>query len=405
MLSAALLSCGVAFGTVVPAAHADPGSPSGPESCADGQAPPSANVPSEEPGPGDSAPEPLPVPEEPVGGERMAECGVVLPDGAPEPPDEATASAWMVSDLESGDVLAASDPHARHRPASLIKVLLAATAIDELGPDEIVTAAEDDIAQVCTCVGLVEGEDYTVEDLLTAALIHSGNDAAHALGNALGGIPEALDAMNALAERLQALDTRAATTSGLDGPGMSSSAYDLSVIFRYALGQAPFNEAIRTRTMDFTVEPDEEPVTLYNDNRLLNSYEGFLGGKTGYTNAARHTYLGAAQREHATVAVVLLDAETRPVPVPEQASALLDYGFELAESEVEPVGELASATRPASEHDAAAQEGAQPPQDADGATASGAGSGVGPVVATIVALLALLGIIALRRENKQVSRR
>ncbi|SNR37973.1 D-alanyl-D-alanine carboxypeptidase (penicillin-binding protein 5/6) [Haloechinothrix alba] len=405
MLSSALLTCAIAFGPVAPAAHADPGSPSGPESCANRQAPPSADVPSEEPAPGESAPEPLPVPEEPVGGERMAECGVVLPDGAPDPPEEATASAWMVSDLESGDVLAASDPHGRHRPASLIKVLLAATVIDEVDPDEVVTATEEDVAQVCTCVGLVEGEDYTVEDLLTAALIHSGNDAAHALGNALGGIPEALDAMNTLAERLQAFDTRAATTSGLDGPGMSSSAYDLSVIFRYALGQAPFNEAVRTSTMDFSVEPDEEPVTLYNDNRLLNSYEGFLGGKTGYTNAARHTYLGAAQREHATVAVVLLHAEARPIPVPEQASALLDYGFDLAEGDYDAVGQLASVTRPESEPDVAVQEGAQPPHDDDATSASGAGSALGPVIATVVALLALLGIIALRRENKQVPRR
>ncbi|MDV6012990.1 peptidase M15 [Haloechinothrix sp. LS1_15] len=325
--------------TGVPAAQADPGTPEPPEPCSNHETPPGPISPSEEPAPGEDPPDPLPVPEEPIGGERLGECGEVLPPEVPGPPEEITAAAWMISDLDSGEVLAARDPHGRHRPASLIKVLLAATVVDELDPDETVIASEDDTDQVCTCVGLVTDEEYTVEDLLTGTLIHSGNDAAHALGSALGGKREALEAMNGLATRLMALDTRAATTSGLDGPGMTSSAYDLSLIFRHALEQPRFVEAIGTRNLDFTLE-DDESISLYNDNRLLGSYEGFIGGKTGYTNAARHTYMGAAERGDRRVAVVLLHAEQRPVPVHEQAAAALDYGFALAGEGVAPVGEL-----------------------------------------------------------------
>src|SRR5699024_4382068 len=80
---------------------------------------------SEVPAPGSTAPAPLPVPDTPVGGERLGACGDVLPDGAEPPPPELGADAWVLADLDSGRVLAARDPHGRHRPASTIKVLLA----------------------------------------------------------------------------------------------------------------------------------------------------------------------------------------------------------------------------------------------------------------------------------------
>ncbi|MFC7617783.1 D-alanyl-D-alanine carboxypeptidase family protein [Actinokineospora soli] len=295
---------------------------------------------SEEPKPGEPSPQPLPVPTEPVGGTRMGECGLVLPPGAPALPGAVNAAAWTITDVKTGAVLAAKDPHARERPASLIKVLLAIVVVRELRPEQVVVGTQEDAAQEGTRIGVGPGGEYTVEQLLNALLMRSGNDVAHALARALGGVDVALDKMNALAAELGALDTRAATPSGLDGPGMSTSAYDIALIFREALEHDEIAEAISTRSMDFPGYGERPGFMVYNDNRLWDAYDGFTGGKTGFTDSARHTYLGSAERGGRQLAVVLLRGEPNPDPLARQAALLLDYGFDLVDAGQKPVGEL-----------------------------------------------------------------
>lgn len=295
---------------------------------------------SEEPKPGQPSPQPLPVPAEPVGGTRMGECGLVVPQDAPDLPGEVSAASWVVADLDSGDVLAAKDPHARERPASLIKALLAIVVIRELRPDQVVVGTADDANQEGTRVGIGAGGRYTVRELLHALVMRSGNDVAHALARELGGVETALEKMNALARELGAFDTRAATPSGLDGPGMSTSAYDIGLVFRAAMRHREFAEAIGTRTMEFPGFGGKPAFKIQNDNRLMGRYRGFLGGKTGFTDDARHTYLGSAERGDKRIVVVLLRGEPNPAPLADQAAKLLDFGFALAEDETRPVGEL-----------------------------------------------------------------
>jgi serine-type D-Ala-D-Ala carboxypeptidase (penicillin-binding protein 5/6) len=294
---------------------------------------------SEEPPPGVPSPKPLPVPEDPIGGTRMGECGVVQPEGSAAPPS-VTAATWVISDIDSGQVLAAKNPHARERPASLIKVLLAIVVIRELRPETVVTGTQEDANQEGTSVGIGPGGQYTVDQLLHALVMRSGNDAAWALARALGGPEIALEKMNALAQELGALDTRAATPSGLDGPGMTTSAYDQSLIFRAAMQHEEFANAAKTRKIDFPGYANRAGFQVSNDNTLLGTYEGFLGGKTGFTDDSRHTYVGAAERDGRRLAVVLLRGEKNPAPLPDQGADLLDYGFTLAAAKAKPVGEL-----------------------------------------------------------------
>jgi D-alanyl-D-alanine carboxypeptidase (penicillin-binding protein 5/6) len=310
--------------------------------CQGRQVPPPPIHTSEEPEPGQPSPEPLPIPEDPIGGSRMGECGMVLPEGAAEPPMVA-AAAWLISDLDTGAVLAAKEPHARERPASLIKNLLAVVVIRELSPDTMVVGTQEDADQEGTKVGIGPGGEYTVDQLLHALIMKSGNDAAWALARALGGVDVALEKMNAIAVELGALDTRAATPSGLDGPGMTTSAYDQSLIFRAAMAHEEFAEAATTRSIEFPGYGDKAGFTITNDSPLLRDYEGFLGGKTGYTTDARHTYAGAAERDGRRLAVVLMRGEKTPAEtLGEQGALLLDYGFGLAEAETKAVGELVS---------------------------------------------------------------
>jgi D-alanyl-D-alanine carboxypeptidase (penicillin-binding protein 5/6) len=308
--------------------------------CANRQAPPPPVDTSEKPAPGKQAPAPLAVPAVPVGGTRMAECGLITPDGALNPPDGTTATSWLVQDLDTGAVVAAKDPHARQRPASLIKTLLALVVVTQLDPQQPIVATKEDAEQECTCVGLVAGGQYTIDQLLHGLLMHSGNDVAHAFATALGGVDSTVAKMNALAAKIGALDTRAATPSGLDGPGMSTSAYDLSLIFHYAMKQPEFAKVVATKNFEFPPVGGKPAIPVYNDNKLLGVYPGFLGGKTGFTDDARHTYVGAAQRKGKRLAVVMLRAEQKPTKVVDQAAKLLDYGFALEDDRAVPVGQI-----------------------------------------------------------------
>lgn len=296
---------------------------------------------SEEPAPGEQPPRPLDVPESPIGGDRLGECGLVLPPNAPALPDGITAKSWLLADLDSGAVLAGLDPHGRQRPASVIKVLLAMVVAKELAPDATVAATPEDIAQECTCIGLRNGAEYTVEQMLQALVMASGNDVAHALARRLGGVPSAIRKMNALAAELGALDTRAVTPSGLDAPGTSTSAYDVALIFREAMEYPDFVKAVMTQRIDFPAANGNGTVPIVNDNRLLTTYQGALGGKSGFTDDAQHTYVGAAARNGKRLVVVLLRGQPQPVRIIDQAARLLDYGFSLeAAASANPVGRL-----------------------------------------------------------------
>lgn len=304
--------------------------------CAQRTKPPAPIDASEVPAPGERAPEPLPVPSPAIGGSRMAECGVVLPDSAGPAPADISATAWVVADLDTGEVLAAKDPHGRYRPASTIKVLLATVALRALKLDTVVTGTAADADVEGTRVGIGPGGRYTNRQLMQALVMASGNDAAHALSAQLGGDPVTVAEMNDLARSLRALDTRAATPSGLDGPGMSTSAYDLAVLFREAMTEPRFAEFIRTEQIDFPGFPpdpripgdtDHPGFVIGNDNHLLYNYEGALGGKTGFTDDARQTFVAGAERGGRRLVVTLLKADVLPLRPWEQAARLLDYGF------------------------------------------------------------------------------
>ena len=281
-------------------------------------------------------PQPLPVPATPLGGDALSGCGIITAPGTPPLPEDVSAEAWVVADLDTGDVIAARDPHGRHRPASIIKVLVAMQALKELPVAKRVIGTDDDAAAEGTRVGVDDRGVYTVNDLLHGLLMHSGNDAAHALAAQLGGMDTALRKINDLAGKLGGHDTRAATPSGLDGPGMSTSAYDMALFYRYAWHNAVFADIVATKDYDFPGHPardggeDSPGYTLENDNQLLYNYPGALGGKTGYTDDAGQTFVGAAERDGRRLVAITLRGTRIPIAPWEQAAHLLDYGFATA---------------------------------------------------------------------------
>jgi D-alanyl-D-alanine carboxypeptidase (penicillin-binding protein 5/6) len=308
----------------------------------------------------------------------------------------------VLADLDTGQVLAARDPHSRQRPASLIKVLLSLVVLRDLKMDTVVTGTWDDANQDGTRVVIGPGGQYSNDQLFHALLMHSGNDCAHAFATQLGGVDQTVAKMNALAHSVGALDTRTATPAGLDGPGMVSSAYDLAVLFRLAMQDKRFAAAVSTEQIQFPGWGDKPGFQVNNDNPLLYNYDGDLGGKTGYTDDALHTFINAAQRGGTRIVFVGMRGTMSPVTqMYKQSAPMMDYGFTLKASGAQPVGQLVDADPTASP---SVTTTAAPPA-AQRVLASGqpAGSVIGlPAALAVVALILLLGgviYVGIRRRR------
>lgn len=336
-------------GVTVPVAAAPDDSPYAPPSvtietpstdgCPQRDTPPPAVDASEDVPDGQSPPEPLPVPASPVGGAQLGGCGLILPPNAPALPSDISAAAWLIADLDSGVVLAAKDPHGRYRPASTLKLLTAQVMLTNLkNLEQMVAGTQADTAQEGTRVGIEAGGQYSVKDLISYLVMRSGNDAANALARVNGGYDKTVADMNATATALGALDTRAVTPSGLDGPGQTTSAYDLALFARADMQTPPFPEIIARP--DIRVRGAEgEGYIAANDNQLLAQYPGALGGKTGFTDDAGNTFVGMAAKDGKRLVVTMMNGTQQPRRQWMQAASLLDWGFALPAGSA-PVGEL-----------------------------------------------------------------
>src|SRR3954447_18735024 len=274
----------------MPSALAAPGATPAPRPTADLAAPTPTSPPAGPP-PEGSAPD-----GSTVGGEELDTRGLVVADGAPPLPAGVGAAGWLVADAGTGEVLGARDPHGRYYPASTLKTLTLLTLAHRLAPDTVVTATEADEQVEGTRVGLVKGGQYPVALLFQALVLGSGNDVANALARANGGLDVTLAQMNATAASLGAFDTVAGTPSRLDVAGQSSSPYDLALIFRALLADPQTAAVLATPRIQTPPEMGKTGFQVDNENPLLSRYAGDLGGKNGFTDAARHTFVTAAAR-------------------------------------------------------------------------------------------------------------
>ncbi len=268
----------------------------------------------------------------------MASQGVVVnyPSAtAPRVPN-IPASAWVIANAQTGQVLAAKDPHGLYGPASTMKVLTAITLIPRLNPNAYIPASAWAASAEPNDVGLVPGRKYQVKDLFTALLTISANDAAVALTQATGSFAKGMALINAEAHHLQAYDVVAKQPNGLPDPGQVESAYDEALIARQALKTPAFMKYDETLSARFEVKPKDWE-TLYNQNYLLTQYPGGIGGKIGWTISSEATYIGLARRHGVTlIATVLHCTSLQEITSAEQ---LLNWGFAM-NGKAKPVGEL-----------------------------------------------------------------
>jgi serine-type D-Ala-D-Ala carboxypeptidase (penicillin-binding protein 5/6) len=273
-----------------------------------------------------------------VGGPELASPGIVVhyPSSGAIPLPQVPASAYVIADANTGQVLAAEDAHGLFQPASTLKMLTAITLIPRLNPNATVLASQQAANTEEYDVGLIAGRRYKVSDLFKALLLISANDAAVALTQATGSLAKGMALINAEAHHLQAYDVVAKQPNGLPAAGQVTSAYDQALIARQALATPAFMKYDSTLSAEFPVTP-RTLVPLVNQNTLLTDYPGGIGGKIGWTEAAEATYIGMARRHGVTLIVTVLHCTSlQEITSGEQ---LLNWGFAM-DGKVRPVGEL-----------------------------------------------------------------
>lgn len=335
-----------------------------------------------------------------VGGGRLAEPGVVtaLPEDVKAPP-AVGAESYLVADAGTGEVLAAKNAHARLRPASTLKTLTSLTVLPHLDFGRVYLATHEDAAIEGSKAGIVEGGTYTVDDLLNALYLRSGNDATTALANAAGGVQQTVDRMNTKARALGALDTTAVNPTGLDEDGQYSSAYDLALLGRAALRNPTLRAYMGKSNATFPgrMPPPGKPrgsFELWTQQRYVLNYDGALGVKNGYTSKARFTLIAAAERDGRTVLVTLMKTSNAAW---QEAAALSDWAFAAA-AKARPVGALIEPlpeAGPAAVQAAGQDVRAGAADDARASARPAAGSAARSLLSSLGALAAFLAIVIL----------
>ncbi len=250
-------------------------------------------------------------------------------EGVPVPtPPQVTAKSYILYDDTYGVVLASLEPDTQRAPASTTKIMTALVALEAQGPDRVVTVTADAAAVGESEIGLVAGEQFTLERLIEAMMVKSANDAAVAVAEAVGGTIEGFAArMNRLASDLGLTNSNFVNPHGLDDPQQYSSAADLLTLARAAMEWPEFAAIVQETEVRFPPTPDGTERVAEGTNKLLVEYQGAIGVKTGFTNRAGLVLVAAAERNDRRLYAVVMGSEGVGGHFAD-ASALLDYGFD-----------------------------------------------------------------------------
>ena len=242
---------------------------------------------------------------------------------------EVSAPSALLMEKETGTVLFAKNEHEKLEPASVTKImtiLLVMEAIDSgrIALDDMVTVSAYAAGMGGSQVFLAEGEQMSVDDLLKAVCISSGNDAAVALAEHVAGVTELfVEQMNNRARELGMKDTHFVNCTGLTAEGHVTSAHDIALMSRELLLHHP---AVRNYTTIWMDTLRSGTFGLSNTNKLIRFYEGATGLKTGFTQEAGYCISATAERDGMELIAVILKGKTSPERFAD-AQTLLNYGF------------------------------------------------------------------------------
>jgi serine-type D-Ala-D-Ala carboxypeptidase (penicillin-binding protein 5/6) len=232
--------------------------------------------------------------------------------------------AAVLVDSKTGRVLWAKNAHERRQVASTTKIMTALLALRKLRPHDVVTVDKAVPRVPLVREGLRAGEKVEAWKLFYSLLLYSGNDDALALAIAAGGDKWTfIRSMNAEAKKLGLRDSHFSTPSGVKDADNYSSAWDLAALTRVAMRNARFRSIVRTHVKHVLWSAPTFAKIYVNNNRLLTSYAGANGVKTGYTHKAGPCLVASATRGGRSLIAVVLDSPD----MYSDAKQLLDFGF------------------------------------------------------------------------------
>lgn len=231
------------------------------------------------------------------------------------------ASAYAVYDSTNNKWLAGNQADAPLPVGSIMKLLTSYVVMQAGDPTKVVTVPKLDVDLGESSIGLYQGEQLPRDVLFRAMIIVSANDAARTLALDVGGTTEGFVAMmNTAAQQLGLTNTVAANPIGLDAPGAHSSARDVIEIAAMLMQNQTFREAVAKPKARLHGQ------TFASTNRLLTTYDGADGIKTGHTTQAGYCLVGSATRNGRRIIVAVLGAPSEDQRFVD-AAALLDWGF------------------------------------------------------------------------------
>lgn len=240
-------------------------------------------------------------------------------DTLPDIAKQISSRSVMVMDAGTGAVIFAKAPDTPRQPASTIKIVTAMIALKSLRNNDVVNVSRHAADMPSSKICLDVGKSYIANDLINAVLLASANDAAVALGEKIAGSEaQFANLMTLSAKMWGAQNTVCRTANGLTAEGQQSTARDLANLFRYAMQHEEFARRMRERAIATSYGK-----ILRNHNKALWRLNGAVGGKTGYTVAARQTYVGQFSREGQTIVVAIMGSESMWADL----EKLVDYGF------------------------------------------------------------------------------
>ena len=256
----------------------------------------------------------------------------VKPALAFDPDENLTARAALLMDAGTGRILYQKEADLRLPPASTTKVMTAIMTLESGHKlTESLTVSKEATRMPASKLHLRPGQTMSIEELLYSIMLASANDASVVLAEGIGGSVENFtDKMTKKAHELGATNSNFTNPHGLTAPDHYSTVRDLAILFRYAMRNALFREIVQTKFSSVNstalVRKKVVPrrISVRNHNRLLWDFDGALGGKTGYTVAAKKCFVGAVQRDGVTLIVAILGARDQWG----DTKRLLHHGFE-----------------------------------------------------------------------------
>lgn len=251
----------------------------------------------------------------------------------PQASDISSAAACLI-DANTGAVLYNKNMYEKMYPASTTKVMTALIALENAALDEIVIFTETGVAEVYSGSSNLYtqvGEEFTMDDCLYALLLKSANDFASQIAEHVGGSVEAFcQMMNEKAASLGCVNTHFNNAHGMPDENHYTCAYDMALIMREAIKNETFRKVIATQSHVIPATSITAKRTVTSHNELVMPgeyyYEDCLGGKTGYTDSAMHTFVSAAERNGVTLIEATMHSPSS-IDSFINAKALFEYGF------------------------------------------------------------------------------